>query len=102
MAFSAIVTAAIAVVVLVVVIILLSNKFHLFGQETDKCNGRCVSPKDCSMLTSSKFGCPNGQVCCVGYCEDNDGICKDKCSDDELKNAYYRCEGKNQVCCLKR
>ena len=102
MAFSTIVTAAIAVVVMVVVIILLTNKFHIFGEGTNKCGGRCVSPDECSPLASSKMGCPENEVCCNNFCEDNEGRCDTKCGDDEVKSVFYKCSSKDQVCCLKR
>ncbi len=102
MAFSTIIAAALAVLILVIVVILLGKKFDLFQHETDKCPGRCVPPNACDYFASSKIGCPEGQVCCSNYCEDKDGICRDKCPEDYVQNDFYRCENQGQVCCQKR
>ncbi len=102
MAFSTIVTAALAVLILIIVVILLGKKFGLFQHETDKCYGRCVSPNACDYFASSKIGCPEGKVCCNNYCEDKGGKCRDECPEGYVQNGFYRCENQGQVCCQKR
>ena len=100
LAFSTIVSAAIAILILIVVVIIIGKRVGWFSHETDKCEGRCVPPNACDIYASSRIGCPKGQVCCTNYCEDKGYICRSKCPDGYIRNAFYKCNS-GLVCCQK-